>query len=235
MNNKEITIGELKAAYKSRTGPNLDNYSWFQTDVCLYRQERDRVMLDLLKRAGLSDFSKLDIFEVGCGFGDNLLNLIKLGAIPNRIWASDIISSRLEAARHRLPQSVNLFLEDSSANTSKKNCFDLIIQFTVFSSILSDQMQTELANNLMHLLREDGYILWYDFLYSNPRNVGVRGCSKGRVRELFPDAEIMLKKVTLAPPLGRAIVRRFPFLYPVLNMFPILRTHMFALIKKKLD
>ncbi len=232
MNKKEKNISDLKSAYENRIGPNLDNYSWFQPDVCLYRQERDRVMLDLLKRAGLSDISKLDIFEVGCGFGDNLLNLIKLGASPERISGSDIINSRIETAKYRLPQAVNHFTEDSSEKSSKRDSFDLIIQFTVFSSILSDEMQVELANNLMHLLRKDGYILWYDFLYGNPKNVNVRGCSKRRVQELFPDAEIFFKKVTLAPPLCRSIVRYFPLAYPLLNMFPILRTHSFALIKK---
>jgi SAM-dependent methyltransferase len=234
MNKKEKNISNLKSAYETRTGPNQNNYSWFQSDVCLYRQERDRVMLGLLKRAGISDFSKLDIFEVGCGFGDNLLNLIKLGATPERISGSDIINSRVESARYRLPQAVNLFTEDSSEKSFKKKggSFDLVIQFTVFSSILLDQMQVELANNLMHFLRKDGYILWYDFLYRNPRNASVRGCSKRRVLELFPDAEIFFKKVTLAPPLCRSIVRYFPFMYPVLNVFPFLRTHMFALIKK---
>lgn len=233
MNDKEKSIGELKAAYKSRVGPNLDNYSWFQSDVCLYRQERDRVMLDLLKKVGLSDLSKFDIFEVGCGFGDNLLNLIKLGAKPERISGSDIINSRVESARYRLPQVVDLFTEDSSEKRSKADSFDLIIQFTVFSSILLDEMQVELANNLMHSLRKDGCILWYDFLYGNPKNASVRGCSKRRVQELFPDSEIIFKKVTLAPPLCRSIVRYFPFTYPILNMFPILRTHIFALIRKK--
>ena len=44
MNKKEKYIIDLKSAYETRTGPNSDNYSWFQSDVCLYRQERDRVM-----------------------------------------------------------------------------------------------------------------------------------------------------------------------------------------------
>ena len=232
MSNKEKNIIDLKSAYEERTGPNLDNYSWFQSDVCLYRQERDRVMLNLLKRQELTDLSKLDIFEVGCGFGDNILNLIKLGATPGRIWGSDILNNRIEAAKERLPEAVNLFIEDSSGNNSKENSYDLVIQFTVFSSILSDQMQSELASNLINQLRKGGYVLWYDFIYSNPKNKSVRGVSKSRVKELFPNTEILFKKVTLAPPLGRAIVRHFPFLYPILNMFPILRSHTFALIKK---
>ena len=233
MINKEKNIIALKEAYKKRTGPNLDNYSWFQSDVCLYRQERDRVMLDLLKRKKLTDLSKLDIFEVGCGYGDNILNLIKLGASPDRISGSDILNNRIEAAKVRLPDAVNLFIEDSSEkNHIKDNSFDLILQFTVFSSILSDQMQSELASNLTNQLRKGGYLLWYDFIYSNPKNKSVRGVSKTRIKELFPSTEILFKKVTLAPPLGRALVRHLPFLYPILNMFPFLRTHTFALIKK---
>jgi len=232
MSINEKIINDLKSVYKNRSGPNLDNYSWFQPDVCLYRQERDRVMLKLLKNAGLSDFPNIDIFEVGCGFGDNLLNLLKLGAVPERLSGSDIIDSRIEAAKHRLPSAVKLFKEDSSEKELNTNSFDLILQFTVFSSILSDQMQTELAANLVQSLKDDGYILWYDFLYNNPRNPGVRGCSKSRVLELFPDSEIIFKKVTLAPPLGRVLVRHFPLLYPILNSLPFLRTHIFALIKK---
>tara|TARA_B100001057_G_scaffold63877_2_gene57446 strand:+ start:4638 stop:5342 length:705 start_codon:yes stop_codon:yes gene_type:complete len=232
MSNKEKNIIDLKSAYKERTGPNLNNYSWFQADVCLYRQERDRVMLNLLKRQELTDLSKLDIFEVGCGFGDNILNLIKLGAKPDRIWGSDILINRIEAAKRRLPDAVNLFIEDSSENNSKDNSYDLVIQFTVFSSILSDKIQSELASNLINQLRKGGYVLWYDFIYSNPKNKSVRGVSKTRIKELFPNTEILFKKVTLAPPLGRALVRHLPFLYPILNMFPFLRTHTFALIKK---
>jgi SAM-dependent methyltransferase len=233
MSNKDNDINNLKIAYQSRTGPNLNNYSWFYSDVCLYRQERDRVMLQLLKKAKMTNLSELDIFEVGCGFGDNLLNLIKLGALPQKIWGSDIIDSRVKDARSRLPESVNLFVEDSSAdNHNNTKSFNLILQFTVFSSILSDKTQLELASKLMSLLQKDGYILWYDFIYSNPKNKSVRGVSKSRIKELFPNAEITFKKVTLAPPIGRALVRRAPFLSQVLNLFPILKTHTFALIKK---
>jgi len=41
-----------------------------------------------------------------------------------------------------------------------------------------------------------------------------------------------VNEVTLAPPLGRALVHHVPLLYPVLNTFPFLRTYIFALIKK---
>lgn len=123
-------------------------------------------MLKLLKNAGLSDFPNIGIFEVGCGFGDNLLNLIKLGAVPERLSGSDIIDSRIEAAKHRLPSAVKLFNEDSSEKDLKTNSLDLILQFTVFSSILSEKMQTELAAKLVQSLKGDGYILWYDFLYN---------------------------------------------------------------------
>ena len=235
MNHKAKTVADLKSAYSNRSLPNINHYSWFKPDVCLYRHERDRVMLRLLRKAGIQDLSNLNIFEIGCGFGDNLLNLIKMGALPERIYGSDIIKSRIDIAKSRLPESVNLYHEDSSEslNTDTFTCyFDLIIQFTVFSSVLSNGMQIKLANNLMQMLKKDGCILWYDFIYNNPRNTNVRGCSKSRIQELFPNTNMIFKKVTLAPPLCRALVRHVPILYSVLGFFPIFKTHLFTLIRK---
>lgn len=233
MNEKQENIGKLKEAYSTRIEPNAGNYSWFRADVCLYRQEKQRVLLRLLKRAGFKSVSNLKIFEVGCGFGDNILNLINLGAAPEDIYANDLIQGRIDTARARLPETVQLFTEDASETALADGSFDLIFQSTVFSSILSNEMQVDLANSMLRLLRRNGCIVWYDFLYNNPKNKSVRGCSKARVKELFPGTSILFRRVTLAPPLCRSIVRLFPFMYPVLNVFPFLRTHTFALIQKR--
>jgi hypothetical protein len=40
------------------------------------------------------------------------------------------------------------------------------------------------------------------------------------------------RRVTLAPPLARAVVRLHPSLYTVLNALPLLRTHRLAWIEK---
>lgn len=173
----------------------------------------------MLRTAGISDLSNLNVFEVGCGLGDNLLHLIRLGANPEKLTGSDIIEERINTAKKRLPISTTLIVENSSKSKHYLKSFDLILQFTVFSLILDEREQAELAQKLMSMLTDDGYILWYDFLINNPKNSLVRGCSKKRISQLFPHSKIIFQKVTLAPPLNRLVVRKFPFMYSFLNFF----------------
>ncbi len=70
--------------------------------------------------------------------------------------------------------------------------------------------------------------LWYDFTFDNPRNPDVRGVPLSRVRALLPEARIAARRVTLAPPLARTVCRFHPSLYTLLNVLPLLRTHLLA-------
>lgn len=53
-----------------------------------------------------------------------------------------------------------------------------------------------------------------------------------RMQELFPQARITARRVTLAPPLARALVRVHLGLYDLLNSVPWLRMHILCWIKK---
>jgi len=48
------------------------------------------------------------------------------------------------------------------------------------------------------------------------------------VRQLFAQATVQAQRVTLAPPLARALVRVHPALYTVACAVPLLRTHVLA-------
>jgi hypothetical protein len=102
----------------------------------------------------------------------------------------------------------------------------------VFSSILDDAVQQRLADAMWRWLKPGGAVIWYDFAVDNPRNPDVRGVPVARVRQLFPQAEFEVHRVTLAPPLARAACRLHPSLYTVLNAVPWLRTHRLAWICK---
>ena len=58
---------------------------------------------------------------------------------------------------------------------------DLVMQCTVFSSILDDALQQRLAEAMWSWLKPGGAVLWYDFIVDNPRNRDVRGVPMGRV------------------------------------------------------
>jgi hypothetical protein len=52
------------------------------------------------------------------------------------------------------------------------------------------------------------------------------------VRALFPQGRLQARRLTLAPPLARAIVRLHPGLYTLFNALPFLRTHLLCWIAK---
>lgn len=60
----------------------------------------------------------------------------------------------------------------------------------------------------------------------------VRTLCLGRVRALFPHAEARFERVTLAPPIARAVTRVHPGLYALCNAVPLLRTHVLGWLGK---
>ena len=81
-------------------------------------------------------------------------------------------------------------------------------------------------------VKPGGGVLWYDFTFDNPRNPDVRGVPLSRVRTLFPHATLRVRRVTLAPPLARAVTRVHPALYGWFNALPWLRTHVLCWLAK---
>jgi len=62
-------------------------------------------------------------------------------------------------------------------------------------------------------VRPGGGVLWYDFTVNNPRNPDVRGVPIRRVRALFPQGRMQAQRVTLAPPIARAVTHVHASLY----------------------
>jgi len=102
----------------------------------------------------------------------------------------------------------------------------------VFSSLLDDRFQQALADRMWSWLRPGGGVLWYDFVVGNPSNPDVRGVPVRRLKALFPLGRFTIRRVTLAPPIARAVCRVHPSLYHVFNALPLLRTHVLAWIEK---
>ena len=110
--------------------------------------------------------------------------------------------------------------------------FDVVYQSTVFSSILDEGLQDRLASRMWQLVRPGGGVLWYDFVYDNPRNPDVRGITLARVRKLFPHSTPTVWRLTLAPPLARRVTRLSPVMYTLFNAVPFLRTHVLCWLPK---
>ena len=221
----------MAARYARRAAP--ERYSFLQPDVWQSVQQRQRAMLALFVRAGWTSFADKRVLEVGCGGGGNLLELLRLGFAPEHMTGIELLPERFAQARHMLPAALRLIEGDAIAAPIDPGSQHLVLQSTVFSSLLDAATRTALAGAMWRWLAPGGAVLWYDFTVDNPRNPDVRGVPLAEVRALFPQARIVARRVTLAPPLARAVCRIHPRLYPLLNAVPLLRTHVLAWIEKQ--
>jgi len=109
----------------------------------------------------------------------------------------------------------------------------LVCQHTVFTSILDPTIKQQIAAEMARVLRPGGAVLWYDFMYNNPRNPDVRGIKADEIRSLFLAFQLHLRRITLAPFIARRLPELLlPVLYPLLATIPLLRTHYLGLLVK---
>jgi SAM-dependent methyltransferase len=213
-------------------GPDSGLYDPLDPYVAMARQEWERALIRCLRRSGLVPLGDKRVLEVGCGGGKNLAELIRLGFRPHNLVGNELRDDRLALARARLPDAVALLPGDASTLDLEDGSFDVVYQSTVFTSILDDDFQQRLAGRMWALTRPGGGILWYDFVWDNPRNPDVRGVPVGRIRRLFPEGIVRRWAITLAPPIGRRLCRVSPALYAIANALPPLRTHVLCWIRK---
>ncbi len=225
-------VGQRYARRAAAQAGRPDRYSMLQPDVWQSVQERQRAMLALFNRLGWTDLSAMDALEVGCGAGGNLLELLRLGFAPQRLCGIELLPERLAQARAVLPSSVSLLAGDACAAPIAPASRQLVLQSTVFSSLLDDAFQQRLAEAMWSWVAPGGGVLWYDMRYNNPRNPDVRGLPLRRIRALFPQAQLVARRLTLAPPLARLACRLTPALYPWLNALLPLRTHLLVWLAK---
>jgi SAM-dependent methyltransferase len=209
-----------------------DRYSPLQPDVMLLLQERQRALRRRLAAQGITDLAPLRVVEVGCGSGGNLLELLRLGCRPEHLQGIELLPDRHAQARQVLPAALRLWRGDAVTAPVIEASQDLVMQYTVFSSLLDDAFQQRLADAMWRWLRPGGAVLWYDFTVDNPRNRDVRGMPLARLQALFPQGRILSQRVTLAPPLARRVCRVHPSMYTAFNLLPWLRTHVLAWVEK---
>lgn len=223
----------IKERYQRRSNSiPKDKYLLTNPHILMSIQERERKLVRLLKKNNLCPLIDKKILEVGCGTGSNLLDLIRLGATPANLTGNDLLESRMTTAKERLPNSVRLICSDASLLNLESNYFDIILQSTVFTSILDNDLQAKISSKMWSLLKPGGYIIWYDFIHANPFNPDVRKVSLRRVRELFPYGKFTTKKLTLFPFISEFITKQFYFPYSIFNFLPFLRMHILCFIKK---
>jgi SAM-dependent methyltransferase len=215
---------------RSRELPR-DLYGWTRPVNQFFYCQTFRACVNALTQEAMFPLNGKRVADIGCGAGNWLLDFVKWGASPRDICGIDLDETRLEEARTRLPYT-DVVCGDASILPWPDTSFDLVTQFTVFTSILDSGMKRRLAAEMLRIVKPSGLILWYDFRVDNPVNRNVRGVSRREIVSLFPDCKITLRSLTLAPPLARRIVPASWTVALLLEKVPFLRTHHLALIRR---
>ena len=170
------------------------------------------------------------ILDVGCGDGSFLRRLVSWGADPTDLAGVELQETRVAAAQ-RIEPCLDVRQADASALPFEDASFDLAFQLTVFSSILQPEMRQAVAREMARVLRPGGCVVSYDFRVARDRR-NTRPIRVAELRSLFPGFTVDARRVTLVPPLARALAGRSWLLCELLELVPLLRTHELVLLRK---
>jgi ubiquinone/menaquinone biosynthesis C-methylase UbiE len=226
-------IRRLTQVYRSylehaATRPQWDDHNpGNQAIAC----ERQRAIRHVLDQHGCLPLDQKRILDVGCGAGHELAHLLHIGANPNHLVGVDLMPDRIASAQRYYP-SLNFIVGNAESLAFPDVSFDLVLLFTVFTSILDDRMAKNVSHEILRVLKPGGVVIWYDFRYNNPRNPHVRGMNITAIRKYFAECHILMRTITLLPPLARRLGQGVPLLYPLLSRMPFLRTHYIGVLVK---
>lgn len=227
----ENDLDRLRQEYANRQQrlQTSNRYSFFNPSYQYTIQQRQRDVLAALRQVGIQSLDGLKLLELGCGQGGVLLEWLSWGARPCALHGAELLPDRLAAAHQILPH-FPLVCADGQFLPYASHTFDLVLQYTVFSSVLDSAIKQNLAQEMCRMVRPGGFILWYDF-WLNPTNRQTKGIRSGEIRSLFPDCHVTLRRITLAPPVTRYLIRLSWLACNVLERLRIFNTHYLAVIQ----
>jgi ubiquinone/menaquinone biosynthesis C-methylase UbiE len=230
----DVTSAEearIRQAY-ARRAVSTKRYTWFDAGHLFLVQQLERRMLQALRRHNMDSLQSKKIIEIGCGNGHWLREFIKWGASPENLTGIELLADRVAQARRMSPAGVTLICGNAAQLEFADSQFDIALHATVFTSILDVTVKQKVAAEMLRVLKPQGMLLWYDFHVGNPGNPDVLGIKSGEIEKLFPRCQVALEKITLAPPILRALAPYSWLACYLLSAIPWLCTHYLGTIRK---
>lgn len=189
-------IDRLKREYQARdekmysAGWKGDIYHPRHPMGRLFHEHRQQVVTDALNAIDFA-LEEAHVLDVGCGDGGWLRLLVELGAAPPNLTGMDLSQSRIDAAGRAHP-GIRWLVIDGENLPSADGQFDMVLQATVFSSILDEALAARLAGEMWRVTKPGGYVLWTDLLHGDPARL--RAYPLESVRRLFPAARLVYQR-----------------------------------------
>ena len=222
----------MRQEYALRAGQQdrYNRYTYSNPEYVFTLQQRERHLLQLVTKAGLDIMGNMRVLEIGCGSGGVLLDFLRYGSNPCSLFGLDLLADRLVEAHSRLPLA-GINCADGQMVPFPSQTFNLVLQFTAFSSVLDYSIRSRMASEMLRVLKPDGAIIWYDF-WLNPTNPQTHGIRPAEIRNLFPSCKYNFRRITLAPPIAFRIVPLSWHLAQFLEALKIFNSHYLVLIRK---
>jgi SAM-dependent methyltransferase len=218
----------------SRRAENLKTHDLYSLENPAHQwmiADRRKEILSLLEKVEVGALSDLNILEIGCGSGGVMNEFIQLGATVAHLTGVDLLLDRLEQASDDLPDC-SWINANGQYLPFQDESFDLLLQFTAFSSILDPGTKKDMAAEMLRVLKPGGHIVWYDFIW-NPTNSQTKGIGIKEIKSLFTGCNLFPSRITLAPPLTRLFLPRFPGLVDWLSSLKLFNSHLLVWIVKE--
>ncbi|HEX2647582.1 MAG TPA: class I SAM-dependent methyltransferase, partial [Candidatus Dormibacteraeota bacterium] len=113
--------------------------------------ERRGMARRLLQARGWLPLARKTVLDVGCGGGAELAWFRELGASPAALTGVDLLPERIEVARRSFPE-LNFQQGNAERLPFAAESFDLLVAYTLFSSILDQTMAGNVAAEIVRVM-----------------------------------------------------------------------------------
>ena len=195
------------------------------------RQQRERILLAELARAGVLPLAGRRVLDVGCGAGQWLADFETWGARQADLAGIELDPERAAEARGRLP-AADVREGNAAELPWPDGSFDVVLQATLLSSIVDPGVRRAVAADIARVTAPGGVVISYDMRIGNPRNRHVRAVGRRELGELFEGFEVRARPATLLLPLARRLAVRSFRAAGAVEAAVVLNTHLLAVMRR---
>ena len=219
--------------WRGTAGP-APGFPWAYPGDLFLAQHFERDLIGALAQHGFHELSSYRILDVGCEDGAFLRRLLVFGAHAHRMAGLDPLPERVVEAKRKLSR---LDVRPGTPNhlPFEPASYDLVFQRGILSTIQSAAERMQVASELARMAKPGGLVVSYEPRGDRPPRLlageGGWGVRAGELAVLFPGFTLDVRRVTLHPPLARALAPRSWLLCELLTTLRPLRTYELALLR----